>query len=159
ARGLFRAAIIQSGLNPELPSIDAATATARSLMERVGARTIDELRATPADKLTVIEGPMADGHTLRAGMWDTAPAAAADIPLIIGYCKDETTLFSLATPALFGLDWPGVQRELASQVRIPDEELAAVIDLYRAAFPSDGPSDCYFRISSETLFGRDAVTL
>jgi para-nitrobenzyl esterase len=98
--------------------------------------------------------PAADGITLPAHVWTTVPAAAANVPLIISYCSDETTIFSMASPQLFQLDWPNVPAQMSLQTGVAAEKLVPVVDAYRAAFPQDNPSDCLFRMSAELRFGK-----
>jgi para-nitrobenzyl esterase len=163
ARGLFRGAIMQSGLMPEPATPESATATTTAFMERVGARTLDELQALPYDRLvgsgTPGTRPVGDGRTLALQPWAQAPASAADVPVIIGYCKDELTLFAIGDQALFQLQWQDVPSRLTTQVGLPAEAAARVVDTYRAAFPHDNPSDAYFRISSDASFGRAMVDM
>ncbi|GFE82427.1 carboxylic ester hydrolase [Steroidobacter agaridevorans] len=163
AKGLFRAAIIQSGLFPEPLARDRATIARRTFMEKVGAADIAALRALPYEKFvgpgTPGNMPAYDGRTLMAQPWAQAPAAAADVPLIIGYCKDELTLFALGDPALFKLEWADVPGRLAKALSLPPAAAERVVATYRAAFPKDDPSDGYFRISSDGSFGRAMVTM
>lgn len=163
AKGLFRGAIIESGLYPEPLPAEKATEAARAFMSQTGARDIAALRALPFDKFVGngLPGnmPAADGKTLSAGMWTNAPATAADVPVIIGYCKDELSLFALGDPALFSLQWPDVPGRLTKHVAVPAGETERVTAAYRAAFPQDNPSDAYFRISADASFGRAMATL
>lgn len=163
ARGLFRAAIVQSGLYPNPVAPEAATAATRSFMAKVGAADAGALQALPWQKLVGagLPGtmPVADGRTLQADPWARAPETAAAIPLMIGYCKDELTLFALAEPGLFKLDWADVPGKLVARFPMRGSDAEAVIAAYRAAFPRDNPSDLYFRITSDASFGRAMVTL
>jgi para-nitrobenzyl esterase len=163
AKGLFRGAIIQSGLYPDPIAPDEATERTRAFMERLGAAGIADLQAMPFEKLvgpnTPGNIPVADGRTLVPHPWAQAPGTAANVPLIIGYCKDELTLFALAQPELFKLLWPDVPRRLSAGVAVPPATADAIVAACRAAFPLDSPSDCYFRISSDASFGRAMLTM
>ena len=169
AKGLFRAAVIQSGLLPEPFSPGRATSATRTFMERVGAKDMAALQALPFERFvgpdTPGTMPVADGRTLVEKPWAEVPQTAADIPLIIGYCKDETTLFSISDPSLFKLDWADVPRRLSTAasgrfaVSVPAVAVERVVAAYRAAFPDDNPSDCFFRISSDLTFGRSMLTM
>jgi para-nitrobenzyl esterase len=169
AKGLFRAAVIQSGLLPEPLAPERATAATRAFMERVGARDSAALQALPFERFvgpdTPGSMPAADGRTLTAKPWSEAPYTAADIPLIIGYCKDETTLFSLGDPSLFKLEWAEVPVRLSAgasgrfSAPVPSAAVERVVAAYRSAFPNDNPSDCFFRISSDLTFGRSMITM
>jgi para-nitrobenzyl esterase len=169
AQGLFRAAIIQSGLLPEPLAPDRGTAATRAFMERVGARDMTALHALPFDRFVGADTPgsmpVADGRTLRASPWTQAPSTAADIPLILGYCKDETTLFALGDPSLFKLEWADVPARLSADgpgrfsARVPAAVAERIVAGYRAAFPDDSPTNCFFRISSDATFGRSMITM
>jgi para-nitrobenzyl esterase len=169
AKGLFRAAVIQSGLLPEPLATDRATEATRAFMERVGAKNVSALHALPFERFTGAgmpgNMPVADGRTLIANPWTQVPSAAAELPLIIGYCKDETTLFALGDPSLFKLEWADVTTRLTTDgpgrfsARVPSAAAERVVAAYRAAFPHDSPSDCFFRISSDATFGRSMMTM
>jgi para-nitrobenzyl esterase len=169
AKGLFRAAVIQSGLLPEPLAPERATAATRAFMERVGARDLAALQALPFERFVGPDMPgsmpAADGRTLTAKPWSEAPYTAADIPLIIGYCKDETTLFSLGDPSLFKLEWAEVPVRLSADASgrfsapVPSAAVGRVVAAYRSAFPTDNASDCFFRISSDLTFGRSMITM
>jgi para-nitrobenzyl esterase len=169
AKGLFRAAVIQSGLLPEPLAPERATAATRTFMERVGAKDLAALQTLPFECFvgsdTPGSMPAADGRTLVAKPWAEAPNTAADIPLIIGYCKDETTLFSFGDASLFKLEWADVPTRLSAgasarfSAPVPADAAEDVVAAYRSAFPSDNPSDCFFRISSDLTFGRSMVVM
>ncbi|PQZ84553.1 carboxylesterase [Brevundimonas sp. MYb46] len=164
AQGLFRRAIIQSGLYPDPIAPQVAAEQTRDFMARVGASDVAALQRLPFDRFTGAGAPgnlpVADGRTLTAQPWAQAPATAANVPLLLGYCKDELTLFALGQPGLFDLKWPDVPSRLAAaKLGLPPEAAPGVVDAYRTAFPSDTPSDSYFRISSDASFGRAMVTL
>jgi para-nitrobenzyl esterase len=162
AKGLFRGAIIQSGLYPEPVAPDQATARTRAFMARVGASDVAALQALPFKTFIAPDAPgglpVADGRTLARAPWAHAPAGASKVPLIIGYCKDELTLFALAKPARFKLSWPDVPGQLA-ELGLAPKAAEGVLAAYRQAFPTDTPSDSYFRISSDASFGRAMVTM
>jgi para-nitrobenzyl esterase len=164
AQGLFRGAIIQSGLYPEPIEPDEATARTRGFMAQVGAADAAALQALPFEKFVGrnIPGnlPVADRRTLQPHPWAQAPATAAKVPLVIGYCKDELTLFALAQPNLFKLGWADVPGRLtAAKLGLESPAAESVVAAYRTAFPQDNPSDSYFRISSDASFGRAMVMM
>ena len=163
AKGLFRAAIIESGLFPEPLAVGEATLATRAFMARVGAADAAALRALPFERFvgSHMPGniPAADGRTITANPWTNAPATAADIPLVIGYCKDELTLFALGDQNLFKLQWPDVASRLSQHVSVPPPAAERVVAAYRATFPQDDPSDCYFRVSADASFGRAMITM
>lgn len=162
AQGLFRGAIIQSGLFPDPIAPKDADARTRAFMTRVGASDVQALQSMPFERFVGAQTPgnvpVADGRVLAASPWENAPATAAKVPLIIGYCKDELTLFGLGKPEVFNLAWPGVPAHLEGLGLAPSAA-AEVVAAYRAAFPHDTPSDSYFRISSDASFGRAMIAV
>lgn len=115
ADGLFHKAVVQSG--PGVTSGDPAEAAnyAADILAEAGVTTVEQLRTIPADDLIAAVraatpqnagfgqgprlGPIADGTILpRDPFMPSAPEQSSDIPLLIGYNKDEMTLFLAAQP-------------------------------------------------------------
>jgi para-nitrobenzyl esterase len=118
---------------------------------------VDELQSIPADKLYAAAeapgsksvGPVVDRHSVPQQIWDpVAPALSADIPLIIGNCQDEATLFSKDHEELFHLDEPGL-RDRIMKAGIPASDIDLLLAAYHRDHPKDTPSDIYFRISTD----------
>ena len=162
ATGLFRAAIIESGILPmPAPAADAANAV-RNFMSQRGLSNADALQALPAEELLTISasGPVADGHTLTADPWRAAPSTAASLPLMIGHCAHEVTGFMLGRDrSVFDLDWAQLPARLAQGLHRSEAELAPALAAYRAAYPNENASGIFFRMMSIDLFGRSAVEL
>ena len=103
AKGLFHRAAIQSGAALRGQSVEAATSSARAFMNKVGAKTVDEMVAMPMEKLITAAiapgggvnfSPVLDGKTLIDGPFDpAAPAISSDIPLLIGTVEYEVAFF------------------------------------------------------------------
>lgn len=159
AKGLFHRAIIESGSLLRADDKETATQTAKVVLSKLGLaeNQVDELQSIPADKLYAAAeaggsrsvGPVVDGHSVPRQIWDpTAPEISADIPLIIGNCKDEATLFSTEDEALFHLDEAGLRDRLV-KAGIPASSVAPLLAAYHRDHPRDTPSDIYFRISTD----------
>jgi para-nitrobenzyl esterase len=159
AKGLFHRAIIESGSLLRAEDKETATQTARGILSRLGLteNQVDELQTIPADKLyaaaeatgTKAVGPVVDGHSVPQQVWDpVAPAISADIPLIIGNCQDEATLFSKDHEELFHLDESGL-RDRIVKAGVPASSVEALVAAYHRDYPKDTPSDIFFRISSD----------
>ena len=169
AKGLFRGAVIQSGLLIDPVDRREATEGARSFMSQQGSKDVKALQALAFEQF-VRKGspgsyPVADGRTLPSEPWAEVPAAAADVPLIAGYCRDELTLFALGDPTLFKLGWAEVPTRLSTKLPLggapllPSQAAESVVAAYRNAFSNDTPSNCFFRISSDATFGRAMLTI
>ena len=92
---------------------------------------------------------MVDGHSVPRQTWEpAAPASAAGIPMIVGTCKDESTLFSANDPGLFSLRDEDLPARLV-KAGIPEADATALLAACRRDHPRDTPTDTWFRISSD----------
>jgi len=159
AKGLFHRAIIESGSLLRADDKEAATQITKGVLSKLGLaeNQVDELQSIPADKLYAAAEatgsrsvrPVVDGHSVPQQIWDPlAPAISADIPLIIGNCKDESTLFSKDHEELFHLDEAGL-RDRIVKAGIPASNVDPLLAAYHRDHPKDTPSDIYFRISTD----------
>lgn len=153
ADGLFHRAIIQSGPGVTSGEPETAENLARQLLEEVGATSAEELQAVPAETLldgvrAVLArqgqgfggpnfGPIADGDFLpRHPFIPAAPEQSADIPVMIGWNKDEMTLFTASQP-WFGL----LTDELLDQMAATFGETGpALVAAYREDNPDYSPT-------------------
>ena len=173
AKGLYHKAIVESGSLLRVNTTEAATATAEALLAQFELKKthVDELQKIPASELFTQASktaagagqsfmklsPVVDGRSIPRQTWDPeAPEISANIPMIIGNCKDESTLFSLRDEALFSLDLAGL-RDRVVKAGIPDDEADKLIAVYRRDHPKDTPTDIYFRISTDRGARRNAV--
>jgi para-nitrobenzyl esterase len=159
AKGLFHRAIIESGSQLRADEKETATQTAKVVLSKLGLAEdqVAELQRIPAQKLyaaaegtgSLTVGPVVDGLSVPRQIWDPlAPAMSADIPLLIGNCKDESTLFSKQHEELFHLDDAGL-REGVLKAGVPGSNVDSLLAAYRRDHPKDTPSDIYFRISAD----------
>jgi len=170
AKGLFHKAVVQSGSALRVGNPDAATEMAKALLAKLGLaeNQVDELQKIPAEKLFAASqgdgpgmpgmpgiprgpmvGPVVDGRTIMQQTWDPkAPEISADIPMIIGNDKDETTLFSLWDEEIFRLDDAGLRNRLL-KAGVPENRLDPMLALYQKDHPKESPTDLYFRISTD----------
>lgn len=122
ARGLFRGAIAESGANfappgsfaaAGVPLLAQAEADDKAWLAGLGASTLAEARALPADKLETAQRdkgaprfwPVMDGYVIPGDqtlLWKQK--RYADVPVLIGTTSDEAAVFGgrrTATPADF----------------------------------------------------------
>jgi para-nitrobenzyl esterase len=165
AKGLFHKACVQSGSMMRVGDVEAATKSARALLSKLGVSKVEGLETVPAKDLLragsdagpMGAGPVVDGHSLPQQTWEpTAPAISAGIPMIVGNCKDESSLFKLGEPGLYTLDEPGLRTALV-KAGLPEDKLTPLLDLYHRDHPKESPSDLYFRISSDRGARRNAT--
>jgi para-nitrobenzyl esterase len=173
AKGLYHKAIVESGSVLRVSTREEAAATAKTVLEKLGLteKELDELQKIPASEFLekasqgaggpgqaqLRLGPVIDGRSILRQTWDPkAPETSAGIPMIIGNCKDESTLFALRDEALFKLDDAGL-RERVVKDGIPENEVDKLLAAYRKDHPKDTPSDTFFRMSTDRGARRNAV--
>jgi para-nitrobenzyl esterase len=169
AQGLFSKAIVQSGAALTANTPEAATASAKQLMDilKVAPTGVDRLQELPASTLlealkTMTGGmpaagfaPVMDGRSLpRHPFTPDAPAISANVPVMVGYNKDETTVL-FPTPDLFTLDWNGLKQKLTPQLK--GKNVAGIIAGMRKLRPNATPTDLYFTITTEMMGDRSYI--
>ena len=151
AHGLFHRAVIQSGPGVTSGKKERAAELAGKLLEEAGAKTLDELLALPADHILAAArraqagrsraeggfGPIVDGVVLERDPF--VPAAhqiSKDVPVMIGWNKDEMTLFTASQP------WFGALTDAALDQMAPSfgEQGAELVAAYRKENPDYSPT-------------------
>jgi para-nitrobenzyl esterase len=100
ARGLFHRAIGQSGSALDLgyPTLEARAATDEKLLDTLGLKTVEQLRAVPAADVLAAAAtakitrftPVIDGHFLPESLTSAYLAGRQmDVPLLVGFNRDE----------------------------------------------------------------------
>jgi para-nitrobenzyl esterase len=84
-----------------------------------------------------------------------APDVSADVPIIVGYNKDETTVL-FPPPGVFSLDWTTLPQKLAPML---GQNTDKIVNLCRRLFPQASASDLYFQITTERSMGRGSIAL
>jgi para-nitrobenzyl esterase len=187
AKGLFHRAIIQSGAALRLRTKDRALALTECVLRHLGseAATIDRLQAVSIEHLLAAVGtaeqalgpsptplfdrypfgPVVDGDVLPAQPFDpVASEVCADVPLIIGDMKTETTSFLAVVDRVW--DRSLTEAELRQRIEpIAGGHTGRVIELYGQLYPELSPAerliaattDSNFRIRSLVLAQRRAA--
>ena len=179
ADGLFHKAVVQSG--PGLTGVpaDQATSTARAIVGKLGVdpadagavrrvlttATADAIAAAAAAAQAEAGGgfgrmrlaPVVDGrHLPHHPFVPEAPAQSRDVPLLIGWNKDEMTIFNTGAP------WFGrlTEEELPGRVaEVVGGKAGALLDVYRRMYPDYTPTYLYNAILGDTRMFRGSVTL
>lgn len=173
ARGLFRRAIVESG-PPYTLSAEHAVDRAEELAFHLGVSTSrGELEQIPPERLVAAAAevgsrsnsrgesgllmmPTVDGGLLPLPP-ETAVAAgaAADVGLLIGTTRDETSFFTLGNARFAALDEPGLRDWVRLLLPDPDEAEAVIAGISRARAgrgEAVEPRDLWTAISTEYLF-------
>jgi para-nitrobenzyl esterase len=186
ARGLFHRAIIQSGAAVRLRERDRAAKLTDAVLRTLGLTGADlgKLQALPMTQLLAVVdpatraigpapkplfdrypfGPVVDGEIVPNHPFDpAAPAASADIPLLIGDMKDEMASFLARDDKVWHRTLS--EQEMRERVAaVAGAETDHVIETYRRLHPNMNPAerliatltDSNFRIRSLMLAERKA---
>lgn len=187
AQGLFHRAIIQSGACIRLRTKERAAALTGAVLKTLGldGGDIGKLQALPAAQLLAAVkpaerllgpspfplfdryqfGPVVDGDVVPRHPFDPdAPDCSADIPLIVGDMKDETTIFLATDDKVWHRTL--TEEELRTRVTaLAGEQADRVLDTYRRLYPDANPAerliatttDSNFRVRSMVLAQRRAA--
>lgn len=170
AQGLFHKAVVQSGSMIKAQTPERATRGAKAFLELLGVAPGDiaALRSMPMEKIAaaldrlppdgvVSFGPVMDGRSLPRHPFDPdAPAVSAQVPLLVGTIKDETTLLIGARdPSVFDLTWEELPKRLQPFTGTVDP--ARFIDPMRGANPGLKPSDVFFKVTTARNFRNNAI--
>ncbi len=169
AKGLFHKAIVESGAFLKASTPEEAAKRARGVLAKLGIseKEVDKLRSVPAADLHAASppglgvGPVVDSRSIPVQTWDPkAPAISAHVPMIIGTCKDEATfLLGNRDETAFKLDEAGMRERVAKQVDLPEADRERLIAVYRKARPGATPSDIFFGIATDKMFGANAIAM
>jgi para-nitrobenzyl esterase len=181
---LFSKAIIQSGPVVRVTTPDVAAQTTRMFLEQLGIAPADwrKVLDVPAPQILAAQkalnakiksdsggwrgiqsltpgtyGPIVDGDLLPHHPFDpTAPASAADKPLMIGWLDTEAAFFAWTGKDVeaFQLDEAGLKKRLQPRL---GEHYQAVVDAYRSDRPGATPSDIYLAAASYYAMGAGSV--
>jgi len=173
ARGLFHKAIIQSGAKLRARDALAAERDARAFLAALEIKPgeIDRLAEVPLETLYAAErsiagasltrwGPVAGGDELPAHPFDpVATALGAEIPLLIGWTAQETSLFDafLFRDPAFGILTSAELIERSS--RVWSDGAADMVAAYRIDYPSLSNWDLWLRINADIFVGAASVRL
>jgi para-nitrobenzyl esterase len=144
ANGLFHKAVIQSGAGLRAGSKEEAAKTAKEFLGKLGLTpetAAAGIAAVPAEKIlaTAVEmggnkfRPSIDELNIPRHPFDPdAPAQSADIPVMIGFTKDEQTLYNVGNP-----EWMKTTdaQAVAAAERVAKGKGKAIIAAFKKEFP------------------------
>lgn len=175
AKGLFHKAIIESG--PALTGTppERATASARAVLAElgIGSDDLSELQLLSADEIvagvraaqakvsTPFGGlslaPVVDGDVLpRDPFTPDAPSISADVPILIGWNKDEMSIFNVYE------SWFGTLTEDQLVERAKQrfgERADPLLAAYGRMFPDYSPTYVYNAMNGDAFMFTGSVTL
>ncbi len=167
AKGLFHRAIIQSGPGLTATSVERARAGAKAILTELGvsasnkhrlaelhteeivaAVTAANAKARGAGPFGLPLSPVVDRVVLTKDPFTpAAPEESREVPILIGWNKDEWTIFSVSEP------WFGTltQEELPARAKaLVGDAAEALIAIYQKMRPGDSPTYIYNAILSDS---------
>ena len=172
ARGLFRAAIPQSGAASWVSTRERATDIAARVVDNLGVRAGDSEALLAASTGAVLDAmpafredgvaalpfqPVVDGTVLNEPpLAAIAAGNAAGVRVLTGTNLNEMTLFTFADPALATLDDEGVRSRLRAAFGVAGD---AVFEGYRARRPNASPQELWIDLATDGVFRIPAIRL
>lgn len=173
AKGLFHKAIIQSGAKLRAREPGTAESDARAFLDALEIKSgeIDRLAQIPLETLYAAErsvagaslahwGPVVGGDALPSHPFDpVATALGADIPLLIGWTAEETSLFDafLFRDPAFGALTPRQLIERSSGAY--GDSAADMVAAYRNDYSGLSNWDLWLRMKADHFVGAASVRL
>lgn len=165
AKGLFHRAVIQSGPALTVGSPDAATSTARRLIDSLGIKSgqVRKLQAVPHEKLLAASGTINGGFRPILGpvvpehpFDPVASDLSRSVPLMIGTNQHESALFSYGDVSLFDL----TDEQLVDRTRqLAGDRTDELLTIYRKSMPDADPSTIYFTLTSDRRTRLNSIRL
>jgi para-nitrobenzyl esterase len=181
AKGLFHRAVIESGPGVRMGERAPATKSAEMLLAelKLNAKRLPEIHKLPTDAILsayfAVTAALARQKGAGRGMggggfapvldpvdlpahpyYPTATRISEDVPVMAGWNKTESTVFSFGDEQLFALDEAGLKKRIEPLAGADADRL---IQLYKNEFPKLSPSGIYFYISSYSMMGSGSVTI
>ncbi len=172
ADGLFHKAIIQSGPALTAISSEAATANAEAILAELGIQrdNLDRLQWMTANSIMQATAaaaakkngrlrlaPVVDGNVLpRDPFTPDAPEQSRDIPVLIGWNKDEMTIFNAGAPWFGRMTEDQMKQQLGGMY---GERSAEIVAAYQQAYPDYTPTYLFNMITGDSRMALGSVTL
>lgn len=166
AQGLFHKAISMSGAaGLDIDAVDDMAPYVRALKDELGVQEPAALQDLPWNEIldarkravasSGLDGarPVIDGRHI-----DTLPMSAeglrrhADIPLLLGFTRTESTLFFRSDMRNFSITEDQMRTRMKKVFGIGDAHINAIMEGYRSDNPSMTPSDILIAVASDVQF-------
>jgi para-nitrobenzyl esterase len=172
AKGLFHKAVVQSASSLiRMATPEEAARCTHALMNELGmaGRGPTALQDVPAATLLAARKravatagdnfrPVVDGGSLVLHPFDpSAPAASADVPLLIGTCATELTFALGVNSGNFTLSEDEARQRVSKFVGVDGAQAATLMRRFRASRPSASPSDVMIAVMSEHMYRRNDI--
>ena len=160
AKGLFHKAIIQSG-GYRVDKLEDGMEQTRQLLDylKLGADRLDELQKIPAAELIRIQREINaarpdgayfnpplifDGEVMVKDSFDGGEGTMLqkDIPLIVGFCKDDRALRGVMDPKIFEYSFEDLVKAVMA-LGYDRERSLAIIEAYKKILPPEEATNAY----------------
>ena len=173
AKGLFHAAVIESGATLRLPTREQGTALGQQVLDTLGLTraNLPNIQDIPLNRLMSAyhsvsgSAPTAGGGSFSPTMdgvelpyhpfWPEASPVNPEVPVIVGANRTEMTYF--ANDSDFNLDEVTMRERVAEMVG--KENVASVVNTYRRENPIATPSELYFLVYSDSRYVIPSITI
>ncbi|MFL5297317.1 MAG: carboxylesterase/lipase family protein [Phenylobacterium sp.] len=168
ARGLFHKAVVQSGPGLTGKPVAQATEVARQLRTELGVSTPEALAALPTEAIShasvKVPGepmrlytPVVDGVALPRDPFEPdASPLNADVPVLIGTNKDESTLFLFSHPRFGEFTDEDVDKQAKTAAGNRSDALVAAL---RGAYPDYNPTHLAAAVQTATGMWAGSIKL
>lgn len=174
AKGLFHAAMIESGATLRLPEREPATGLAQRVLAKLNldGRDLSAIQQVPLDQLMAVYFAVSEESGIQSGGGTFAPTMDGDVmpyhpfyptaspvnpsvPVIVGANRTEMTYF--AADEDFSIDEATMRERAAAYVGAGNVD--AVVGVYRAANPGASAAEIYFLIFSDHNYVMPSITI
>tara|TARA_Y100000052_G_scaffold25935_1_gene30110 strand:- start:4463 stop:5692 length:1230 start_codon:yes stop_codon:yes gene_type:complete len=166
AKGLFHRAVVQSGSALRMDSHDVAAERTHNLFKELGLAQgdIGALQQISMDDLLVASRkaahsqyrPVTRTPYLPAHPFDpTASDVNPDVPMMIGTCRSELSLFMRTDSNILALDEDGLQKMAAGLTST--EQASEVVSTYQRIYPDADPTEIIYRIGTDRGYFLDST--
>ena len=168
AQGLYQRAVIQSGSQLRVDSLETATAKARRLLKAldIAPSDVERLHDVPLKTLQGAQAraigaqqfmPAAGTPSLPAHPFDpAAPRMSHNVPVMVGTCRTEQSGFLGVDPTVDSMTDSDLPRRLD---RWQAGQGASIAAKYRAMFPSKSPQELLYMAATDRSYFLDSTIL
>jgi para-nitrobenzyl esterase len=167
AQGLYQRAVVQSGSQIRVDSLESADAKARRLLKELGIAPGEAARLQEVPLLTLQAAqakaaglaeqwmPAAGTPSLPAHPFDpAAPVMSRNVPVMIGTCRTEQSGFLGVNPAMDTLSDADLPKHLE---RWQKGEGQTVAKAYKAAFPGRSNAELLYMAATDRSYFLDST--
>jgi para-nitrobenzyl esterase len=168
AQGLYQRAVIQSGAQLRVDSVESGTAKMRRLLDELGLAPADvaKLQTVPLADLKRAQAkavgtaqwmPVAGTPSLPSQPFDgAAPAMSHDLPIMIGTCRTEQSGFLGRDPAVDTLNDDDLKTRLNGVQKGKGDLL---FDTYKRLYPKSSDAEILYMAATDRSYFLDSTIL